>query len=95
MIIKVKLQIYLIISSSLLLVISFLFKNLSLGAFWFSVNSNSIVGFQSHSEELFKSYELGFYFYEILIQLLNINLFLLFGILNIFISFIIFLLLDS
>ena len=95
MIIKCKLQIYLILLSSFLLLMSFIVDNLSLGDFWFFINSNSLVGFQSFSEEVFKSYKFGFYLHEILIQLLNTNLFIFFGILTILISLIIFLLLGS
>ena len=92
--IKVKLQIYLIFLGSLLMLLSIIIKDLSLGNIWFYLNSNSLVGIQSFAEEISESYRYGYFFYELIIILLSINFFFLSGIFSIMISLILFVLLD-
>ena len=84
--IKVKLQIYLILLASFLILFSIIFNDISLGKIWFHLNANSLVGLQSFSEEISKSYKYGFYFYEFLIRFLSINFFFLSGIFSIILS---------
>ena len=93
--IKAKLQIYLIFLASLLMLLSIIIKDLSLGNIWFYLNSNSLVGVQSFAEEISESYRYGDFFYELIIMLLSVNLFFFSGILSIIISLSLFILLDS
>ena len=93
--VKIKLQFYLIFLACILLLFSIGFNDLSLGEFWFFLDGNSLVGVQSITEEISKYNKLGFYFYLLIIKLLNVNLFFLFGILNILTALTLFLLLDS
>ncbi|MBF96420.1 MAG: hypothetical protein CFH34_00297 [Alphaproteobacteria bacterium MarineAlpha9_Bin4] len=85
--IKIKLQIYLILLSFILVILNFLFNDLSVGRVWFLIDGNSLVGVQSYLEEASISQEFGVFFYEIIISILNFNLFLILGIIFILISF--------
>ena len=60
--INIKLQIYLIFLGSLLMILSIILKDLSLGKIWFYLNANSLVGIQSFAEEISESYKYGFFF---------------------------------
>ena len=93
--IKVKLRIYLIFLASLLMLLSVVIQDLSLGKIWFYLNSNSLVGIQSFAEEISESYRYGGFFYELIIMLLNANLFFFSGIFSIMISLSLFMFLDS
>ena len=86
--IKIKMQIYLILLGSVLILLSIFIDNLSLGKIWYYLNANSLVGIQAFSEKIENLYRIGFFLNEIIIILLNMNLFFLLGILSIFISFI-------
>jgi len=93
--IKVKLQIYLIFIASLLIILSIIFQDTSLGKIWFYLNANSLVGVQSFAEEISESYKYGFILHHIIIVLFNVNLFFIFGIFSIIISLGLFLFLNS
>ena len=93
--IKAKLQIYLIFLASLLMLLSIVLKDLSLGKTWFYLNANSLVGIQSYAEKISESYKYGFIFYDIIIMLFGVNLFFFSGIFSIIVSLSLFLLLDS
>ena len=93
--IKIKMQIYLISLGSVLMLLSLWLDALSLGKIWYSLNANSLVGIQSLTEEIANLHKAGNLFFETIIILLNMNLLFLLGILSIFISFILFLFLNS
>ena len=65
--------------------------NLSVGKIWYYLNANSLVGIQAFSEKVANLYRVGFFFNEIIIILLNMNLLFLLGILSILIAFTLFL----
>ena len=50
--IKVKMQIYLILLASFLMLLSIVLQDITLGKTWFNVNANSLVGIQSFFEEI-------------------------------------------
>ena len=87
MTVKIKLQIYLIFLSFFVILIKFFFNDLSIGKIWFYVDGNSLVGLQSFSEKISSSYILGNYFYELVIFILELNLFFFLGVIFILISF--------
>ena len=89
--IKIKMQIYLILLGSILILLNIFLDNLSVGTFWYYLNANSLVGIQSFSEKVENLYRGGFLFNEIIIILLNMNLLFLLGVLSIIISFVLFL----
>ena len=89
--IKIKMQIYLILLGSVLILLNIFLDNLSLGKIWYYLNANSLVGIQSFSEKVENLYRVGFLFNEIIIILLNMNLLFLLGVLSIIISFVLFL----
>jgi hypothetical protein len=89
--IKIKMQIYLILLGSVLILLNIFLDNLSLGKIWYYLNANSLVGIQSFSEKVENLYRGGFLFNEIIIILLNMNLLFLLGVLSIIISFVLFL----
>ena len=89
--IKIKMQIYLILLGSVLILLNIFLDNLSVGKIWYYLNANSLVGIQSFSEKVENLYKVGFLFNEIIIILLNMNLLFLLGILSIIISFMLFL----
>ena len=89
--IKKKMQIYLILLGSVLILLNIFLDNLSLGKIWYYLNANSLVGIQSFSEKVENLYRGGFLFNEIIIILLNMNLLFLLGVLSIIISFVLFL----
>ena len=89
--IKIKMQIYLILLGSVLILLNIFLDNLSLGKIWYYLNANSLVGIQSFSEKVEILYRGGFLFNEIIIILLNMNLLFLLGVLSIIISFVLFL----
>ncbi len=89
--IKIKMQIYLILLGSVLMLLNIFLDNLSLGKIWYYLNANSLVGIQSFSEKVENLYRGGFLFNEIIIILLNMNLLFLLGVLSIIISFVLFL----
>ena len=89
--IKIKMQIYLILLGSILILLNIFLDNLSVGKFWYYLNANSLVGIQAFSEKVENLYKVGFLLNEIMIILLNMNLLFLLGVLSIFISFILFL----
>ena len=88
---KIKMQIYLILLGSVLILLNIFLDNLSLGKIWYYLNANSLVGIQSFSEKVENLYRGGFLFNEIIIILLNMNLLFLLGVLSIIISFVLFL----
>jgi len=92
--IKVKMQIYLILLASFLMLLSIVLQDITLGKTWFNLNANSLVGIQSFFEEISISNKYGLFFYEIIIILLSTNLFFLSGIFSILISLGLFLYLD-
>ena len=87
MTVKIKLQIYLIFLSSFLILLKFIFYDLSIGTIWFYLDGNSLVGLQSYAEEISNSYKLGIFFYKIIIFLLSLNSLLMLGVIFILISF--------
>ena len=89
--IKVKMQIYLILLGSVLMLLNIFLDNLSVGKIWYYLNANSLVGIQAFSEKVANLYRVGFFFNEIIIILLNMNLLFLLGILSILIAFTLFL----
>ena len=89
--IKIKMQIYLILLGTVLILLNIFLDNLSLGKIWYYLNANSLVGIQSFSEKVENLYRGGFLFNEIIIILLNMNLLFLLGVLSIIISFVLFL----
>ena len=89
--IKIKMQIYLILLGSILILLNIFLDNLSVGTFWYYLNANSLVGIQSFSEKVENLYRGGFLFNEIIIILLNMNLLFLLGVLSIIMSFVLFL----
>ena len=89
--IKIKMQIYLILLGSILMLLNIFLDNLSLGKIWYYLNANSLVGIQSFSEKVENLYRGGFLFNEIIIILLNMNLLFLLGVSSIIISFMLFL----
>ena len=84
--IKIKMQIYLILLASFLILLSIMLQDITLGKIWFNLNANSLVGIQSFFEEISISYKYSLFFYEIVIILLSTNLFFLSGIFSILIS---------
>ena len=92
--IKIKMQIYLILLASFLLLLSIVLQNITLGKVWFNLNANSLVGIQSFFEEISISTKYGLFFYEIIIILLSTNIFFLIGTFSILISLGLFLFLD-
>lgn len=91
MIIKTKLQIHLIFLSVLLILLSTVLDELSLGKVWFNLHANSLVGVQSFSEEINNSFRLGIFFNFILISILNTNLFFFLGVTVILVALFLFL----
>ena len=89
--IKVKMQIYLILLGSVLMLLNIFLDNLSVGKIWYYLNANSLVGIQAFSEKVANLYRVGFFFNEIIIILLNMNLIFLLGILSVLIAFTLFL----
>ena len=51
MTIKIKMQIYLILLGSVLILLNIFLDNLSVGKMWYYLSANSLVGLQSFSEE--------------------------------------------
>ena len=91
MIIKTKLQIHLIFLSFLLILLSTILDELSLGKAWFYLHANSLVGVQSISEEINNTFRLGIFFNFILISILNTNLLFFLGVTIILVSLFLFL----
>ena len=91
MTIKIKMQIYLILLGSVLILLNIFLDNLSVGKMWYYLSANSLVGLQSFSEKVGNLYKVGFLFNEIIIILLNMNLLFLLGVSSIIISFMLFL----
>ena len=91
MTVKVKFQFILIYLSFLLVMTKFIYNDLSLGKFWFYIDGNSLVGFQSYAERLLNSSEIGILFLKFIIFFLELNLFIILAVSCIFTSFLCFL----
>ena len=94
MIVEKKLQIYLILFATFLLILSMIFKDFSAGKFIFYISGNSIVGLQSFFEELSIDKKIFLNFYNIFIFILNLNIFFIMGLISFLISFLFFFLKD-
>ena len=82
MVVKKKILIIFFLLGNLQVLLSFFYKKVSIGLLWYSINSNSLVGFQSLLEK--HSYFFDNYKIDISRQLfffLDINLFFMMGIL--------------
>ena len=82
MIVKKIILIIFFLFGNLQILLSFFYKKVSIGLFWYSINSNSLVGFQSLLEKYsyyFDNYKININ--EYLIFFLNINLFFFMGVL--------------
>ena len=82
MIVKKKILISFFLFSNLQIILSFFYKKVSIGFLWYSVNSNSLVGFQSLLEKytyFFNNYKIDINKY--LFFFLDTNLFFLMGVL--------------
>lgn len=82
MIVKKIILIIFFLFGNLQILLSFFYKKVSIGFFWYSINSNSLVGFQSLLEKYsfyFDNYKININ--EYLIFFLNINLFFFMGVL--------------
>ena len=82
MIVKKIILINFFLLGNLLVLLSFFYKKVSIGLFWYSINSNSLVGFQSLLEKhsyYFSNYKIDINKY--LFFVLDINLFFMVGIL--------------
>ena len=82
MIVKKKFLIGFFLFGNLQVLLSFFYKKVSIGFFWYSINSNSLVGFQSLLEEYsyyFDNYKIDINKY--LFFFLDINLFFIIGVL--------------
>ena len=80
MIVKKKFLISFFLFGNLQVLLSFFYKKVSIGFFWYSINSNSLVGFQSLLEKYsyyFDNYKIDINKY--LFFFLDINLFFLIG----------------
>ena len=82
MIVKKIILIIFFLFGNLQVLLSFFYKKVSIGFFWYSISSNSLVGFQS----LLEKYSYYFDIYKININeylffFLNINLFFFMGVL--------------
>ena len=81
MIVKKKFLITFFLFSNLLIILSFFYKKVSIGFLWYSINPNSLVGFQSLLEKYFyyfDNYKIDINKY--LFFFLDINLFFLMGV---------------
>ena len=82
MIVKKNFLVSFFLFSNLQIILSFFYKKVSIGFLWYSVNSNSLVGFQSLLEKYtyyFDNYKIDINKY--LFFFLDINLFFLMGVL--------------
>ncbi len=82
MIVKKKILISFFLFSNLQIILSFFYKKVSIGFLWYSINPNSLVGFQSLLEKYFyyfDNYKIDINKY--LFFFLDINLFFLVGVL--------------
>ena len=82
MIVKKKFLISFFLFGNLQVLLSFFYKKVSIGFFWYSINSNSLVGFQSLLEKYyyyFDNYKIDINKY--LFFFLDINFFFLIGVL--------------
>ena len=82
MIVKKIILINFFLLGNLLVLLSFFYKKVSIGLFWYSINSNSLVGFQSLLEKYsnyFSNYRIDIIKY--LFFVLNINLLFVIGVL--------------
>ena len=80
MIVKKKILISFFLLSNLQIILSFFYKKVSIGFLWYSINPNSLVGFQSLLEKYsyyFDNYKIDINKY--LFFFLDINLFFLMG----------------
>ena len=82
MIVKKIILINFFLLGNLQVLLSIFYKKVSIGFFWYSINSNSLVGFQS----LLEQYSFFFYNHKIdinkqLLFFLDINLFFIIGVL--------------
>ena len=89
MVVKNKFIFILLVLTNILLLLSILFKKISIGNFWYALNPNSLVGFQGFFERnlsiFFKNRELLLiYFYSFL----DLNIFFLSGVFILFIIYI-------
>ena len=74
MIVKKNISLLLFFLGNLQIVLSLFFKKYTLGFFWYLINANSLVGFQSFIENKLNS------FYNIFNVFLNCNIFIISGI---------------
>ena len=88
--VKINFQIFLIFLSFFLIELKFFFQELSLGKIWFYLDGNSLVGLQAFAEKISISFKHGIYFFNTILFLLDLNFFVLVGILIILISFLAF-----
>ena len=82
MIVKKIILIIFFLFGNLQVLLGFFYKKVSIGFFWYSINSNSLVGFQSLLEQYsyyFDNYKININ--EYLFFFLDINLFFLIGVL--------------
>ena len=82
MIVKKIILINFFLLGNLLILLSFFYKKVSIGLLWYSINSNSLVGFQSLLEKYFNyfsNYRIDVIKY--LFFVLDINLFFMIGVL--------------
>ena len=82
MIVKKIILIILFLFGNFLVILSFFYKKVSIGFLWYSINSNSLVGFQSLLENhsyYFDNYKIDINKY--LFFFLDINLFFIMGVL--------------
>ena len=82
MIVKKIILINFFLLGNLLILLSFFYKKVSIGLLWYSINSNSLVGFQSLLEKYsnyFSNYRIDVIKY--LFFVLDINLFFMIGVL--------------
>ena len=82
MIVKKIILINFFLLGNLLILLSFFYKKVSIGLLWYSINSNSLVGFQSLLEKYsnyFSNYRIDVIKY--LFFVLDINLFFIIGVL--------------
>ena len=85
--VKVKFHFMLIYLSCLLVILKFIFNDLSVGRFWFYIDGNSLVGLQSYAERLLNTSDNGIFIFKSIIFFLELNLFIVLAMSCILISF--------
>ncbi len=90
--VKINFHIYCVFFSFFLFFLSFFFSDFTLGKIWFYLDGNSLVGFHAFLESISNTYQKGIFLLKGIIFLLDLNIFLVFGINLIFISYFVYIL---